>query len=226
MPAEPLCQGGSSSDSSSSQPTDYQETTDSSSTALEKTLTSDEDEAVQHSRKRREQFRETLAGYKDSKLKKTVPASSQSAHFAEKELQLRERMFEKLEAVSEEQTKSISLLTSQLSDLTKTMSSAFMLLQQSIQMPNPFPYTSRMFLMHLLLCIINRTLRQVSSILLNMIVKLHMKTTHCINQIDSDYLSLTIHSCNNNLFYYTHCNHIIASLIFIIHYCFYLHDCI
>ena len=82
MPAEPLCQGGSPSDSSSSQPTEYPETTDSSST-LEKTLTG-EDEAVQHGRKHREQFKETLAGYKSKKLKKTIPASSQSAHFAEK----------------------------------------------------------------------------------------------------------------------------------------------
>ena len=49
-------------------------------------------------------------------------------------------MFKKLETVSEEQTKTMSLLTTQLSDLTKTMSSAFMLLQQSSQMPNPFPH--------------------------------------------------------------------------------------
>ena len=49
-------------------------------------------------------------------------------------------MFEKLESVSEEQTKTMSLLTTQLLDLTKTMSSAFMLLQQNIQMFNPFPY--------------------------------------------------------------------------------------
>ena len=95
---------------------------------------------MRHGRKRRQQFNETLAGYKNQKLKKTVPASTQAAHFAEKELKLRERMFEKLELVSEEQTKTMNLLTTQLSDLTKTMSSAFMLLQQNIQMSSPFPY--------------------------------------------------------------------------------------
>ena len=108
--------------------------------AHEKTLTGDEDEALQCGRKGREQFNEALAGYKQKKLKKKISADTQLVQFAERELQLRERMFEKLESVSEEQTKTMSLLTTQLLDLTKTMSSAFMLLQQNIQMSNPFPY--------------------------------------------------------------------------------------
>ena len=69
-----------------------------------------------------------------------MPADAQLVHFAEKELQLKERMFEKLETITEDQTKTMNTLTSQLQELTSAMTGTMMLLQQTMQRPNPFPY--------------------------------------------------------------------------------------
>ena len=49
-------------------------------------------------------------------------------------------MFEKLESVTEDQTKTMSTLTLQLQELTSAMTATMMLLQQTMQRPNPFPY--------------------------------------------------------------------------------------
>ena len=79
------------------------------------------DETIQLGRKRREQFNENLAGYKQKKLKKKVSADSQMVLFAEKEIQLKERMLQQLETITQEQTKTMSMITTQLSELTNTM---------------------------------------------------------------------------------------------------------
>lgn len=102
----------------------------------------DENEAVQLGRKRREQFSETLAGYKQKRLKKKLPADAQMLHFAEKELQLKEQMFRQLESTSQEQMKTMNMVTTQLKELTNAMTGTLMLLQQTHQRPPTpqFPY--------------------------------------------------------------------------------------
>ena len=69
----------------------------------------DKNEAVQPGQKRREQFSETLAGYKQKRLKKKLPANAQMLHFAIKELELKERMFGQLESTSQQQTKTMNM---------------------------------------------------------------------------------------------------------------------
>ena len=104
--------------------------------------TASENEAVQIGHKRREQFGATLAGYKHEKMKKKLAADAQMVHFAEKELELKERMFKQLENTSQEQAKTMNIVTSQLKELTNAMTGTFMLLQQSFQRPPTpqYPY--------------------------------------------------------------------------------------
>lgn len=68
-------------------------TTESSTTSDGDSAVNGENEAVQIGRKRRQQFSDTLAGYKQEKMKKKLAADAQMVHFAEKELELKERMF-------------------------------------------------------------------------------------------------------------------------------------
>lgn len=102
--------------------------------------TDGEGEMQRLGRKRREQFSETLVGHRNKKLKKKIPADAQLVQFTEKELKLKGSMFERLETIKEDQTKTISTLTSQLQELTSAMTGTMMLLQQTMQRPNPFPY--------------------------------------------------------------------------------------
>ena len=101
-----------------------------------------ENEAVQLGRKRREQFSETLSGYKQKRLKKKLPADAQMLHFTEKELELKERMFRQLESTSQEQTKTMNMVTTQLKELKNAMTGTLMLLQQTYQRrPTPqYPF--------------------------------------------------------------------------------------
>lgn len=78
-----------------------------SSSTTESSTSSDGDstvngatEAVQIGRKRWQQFSDTLAGYKQEKMKKKLAADAQMVHFAKKELELKERMFQQLETTS------------------------------------------------------------------------------------------------------------------------------
>lgn len=98
-----------------------------------------ENEAVQIGRKRRQQFSDTLAGYKQEKMKKKLAADAQMVHFAEKELDLKERMFQHLESTSQEQAKTMNIVTTQLKELTNAMTGTLMLLQQSINQTPPTP---------------------------------------------------------------------------------------
>ena len=83
---------------------------------------------------------ETLAEYKQKKLKKKLPADAQLVHFAEKELHLKERMFQQLESTTQEHTTATSMITTQLKELTNMMTGMFMLLQHTYQRPTPFSY--------------------------------------------------------------------------------------
>lgn len=116
--------------------------TPSDGESCSQTAVVDENEAVQLGRKRREQFSETLAGYKQKRLKKKLPADAQMLHFAEKELELKERMFRQLESTSQEQTKTMNMVTTQVKELTNAMTGTLMLLQQTYQRPPTpqFPY--------------------------------------------------------------------------------------
>ena len=79
---------------SSSSTTEYPATeTTSDGESCSQTTVVDENEVVQVGRKRREHFSETLAGYKQNRLKKKLPVNAQMLHFAQKELELIERMF-------------------------------------------------------------------------------------------------------------------------------------
>ena len=118
-------------------------TTESSTTGDGDSTTVSETEAVQIGRKRRQQFSDTLAGYKQEKMKKKLAADTQMVHFAEKELELKERMFCHLESTSQEQAKAMNVVTTQLKELTNAMTGTLMLLQQSFnQTPSTpqYPY--------------------------------------------------------------------------------------
>lgn len=95
----------------------------------------DRDECVELGRKRREQFCSTLSTYKQKKLKKKVCANSQMLQFAEKELELKERMMKQLEANSRDQAMAMSTLTSNLKAVSETMMGAMSILQQLMQAP-------------------------------------------------------------------------------------------
>ena len=130
----------SSSGEHSTRETTVEETSSSQTSSSQGVAADNEsDETIQLGRKRREQFNENLAGYKQKKLKKKVSADSQMVLFAEKEIQLKERMLQQLETITQEQTKTMSMITTQLSELTNTMTGAFMLLQQAHQQPAPGP---------------------------------------------------------------------------------------
>ena len=103
-------------------------TTESSTTGDGDSTTVSETEAMQIGRKRRQQFSDTLAGYKQEKMKKKLAADTQMVHFAEKELELKERMFRHLESTSQEQAKAMNVVTTQLKELTNAMTGTLMLL--------------------------------------------------------------------------------------------------
>ena len=69
--------------------------------------------------------------YKDEKLKKRVGADAQLVHLAEKEIQLKEKMIERMDTMSKDHIETITVLTNNLKTLSDTMANAFALLQQS-----------------------------------------------------------------------------------------------
>ena len=142
QPAVPSSSGEHSTRETTVEETSSSQTSSSQTSSSQGVAADNEsDETIQLGRKRRDQFNENLAGYTQKKLKK-VSADSQMVLFAEKEIQLKERMLQQLETITQEQTKTMSMTTTQLSELTNTMTGAFMLLQQAHQQPapGPFPY--------------------------------------------------------------------------------------
>ena len=93
--------------------------------------------------KLREKFDSMLVSHKQKKMKQKVSADSQLLCFAEKELELKERMIDRLDMMSKDHRDTMSALTNNLKSLSDTMTSAFTLLQQSLVHPNqPSQYYS------------------------------------------------------------------------------------
>lgn len=118
-------QAGDSSDSSSDSSSEQQSDSRSSS---ERQTTSDESANQLNKTTGRKRRGEQ---YKDDKLKKKLTADSQLLHFAEKEVQLKEKMIERIDTMSKDHRETIAVLTNNLKTLSDTMANAFALLQQS-----------------------------------------------------------------------------------------------
>ena len=112
---------------------------DSHSSCEPPETSSESDESHLLWRKRREKFDTMLASHKQKKMKQKVSADSQILCFAEKELQLKERMMDRLDMMSKDHRDTMSALTNNLKSLSDTMTSAFTLLQQSLVHPNQPP---------------------------------------------------------------------------------------
>lgn len=89
-------------------------------------------------RKRRQALDETLSTYRHKRLKKRVHGDLQLLHLAEKELELKQQMAERLDSISKDHKETMTVLTQNLKAVSDTMSSAVALLQQSLmQRPSP-----------------------------------------------------------------------------------------
>ena len=99
-------------------------------------------------RKQREQLNSTLSTYKQQKMKKKMGADTQMIQFAERELEIKEKMMERLESMSQDHRDTMNLLTTNLKMLSDTVTNAFSMLQQSLQQRlgpshlQPFPAAS------------------------------------------------------------------------------------
>ena len=111
-------------------------------TTSDRAVTVQQATATPTGRKRREQLSETLNSYKQQKLKKKLPADSQLVYFAEKELEVKQSMMDKLDKMSSDHKETMNVLTTNLKTLGDTISNAFSLLQQSLQ-PHPSGPTFR-----------------------------------------------------------------------------------
>ena len=69
-------------------------------------------------------------------MKQKVPTDAHMLHIAEKELGIKEQMMDRLESMSKDHRDMMSALTNNLKGLSDTMTSAFMLLQQSLMQPS------------------------------------------------------------------------------------------
>ena len=77
-------------------------------------------------------FDSMLGSYKTQKIKQKVPTNDHTLHIAERELEMKERMMDRLETMSKEHRDMMSALMNNLKGLSDTMTSAFTLLQQSL----------------------------------------------------------------------------------------------
>ena len=91
-----------------------------------------ENQSGSSSLKRREKLDETLATYKHKRMKKRMSADAQMLQLAEKELELKQQMAERLETMSRDHNETMMVVTDNLKALSNTMSSAFSLLHQSL----------------------------------------------------------------------------------------------
>ena len=83
-------------------------------------------------RKRRQALDESLSTYKHKRMKKRVPGDVQLLQLAEKELELKQQMAERLDSISKDHKETMTVLTQNLKAVSDTMSSAVALLQQSL----------------------------------------------------------------------------------------------
>ena len=74
---------------------------------------------------------DTLSTYKHKRVKKRVPGNVQLLQLAEKELEMKQQMVERLDSISKDHKETITVLTQNLKAVSDTMSSAVALLQQS-----------------------------------------------------------------------------------------------
>ena len=123
----------------SSDPTSSNQTSSSSTSHLSE-LDSSAGSRIGRKRRADGQTCSVLNSYKQQKLKKKVSADSQILHFAEREIELKERMMERMDTMDKDHRETMNCLISNLKTLTDTMASAFSLLQQSLQRPGPSPY--------------------------------------------------------------------------------------
>ena len=77
-----------------------------------------EDQSNLCSRKRKEKLDETLATYKHKRMKKQMPADVQIVQIAEKELELKEQMVGRLEAMEKDHRETMLVLTNNLKTLS------------------------------------------------------------------------------------------------------------
>ena len=138
-----------SSGQSTSTPSSSSQASNASEPSSAGEPTDRDDESNSSGRKRR--FDSTLGSYKTKKMKQKVPTDAQMLHIAEKELEMKERMMDRLETMSKDHREMMSALTNNLKGLSETMTGAFTLLQQSLmqsshassQAPpyySPYPY--------------------------------------------------------------------------------------
>ena len=111
------------------------EVTDSSSqcyNASGESSTSEEQSSSPSHKRYREKLDETLAMHKHKRMKKRMPADAQMLGIAEKELELKQNMADKLEAMNKDHKETMMALTENLKNLSNTMSNAFSFLQQAL----------------------------------------------------------------------------------------------
>ena len=76
-------------------------------------------------------------GYRHQKMKKKLPADAQMAHFAERDLEIKEKMIECMDRLSSDQKEALQQLTSNIHMLNSSIVNAFQLLQKSLVQPSP-----------------------------------------------------------------------------------------
>ena len=81
--------------------------------------------------------RQVPMGYRHQKMKKKLPADAQMAHFAERDLEIKERMIERMDRLSSDQKEALQQLTSNIHMLNSSIVNAFQLLQKSLTQPSP-----------------------------------------------------------------------------------------
>ena len=96
------------------------------------------DQSNSSSHKRREKLDETLATYKHKKVKKRMPANVQMLQLAEKELELKQQMAERVDAMSKDHKESMVVVTDNLK-ACDTKSSAISLLHQLLMQQRSSP---------------------------------------------------------------------------------------
>ena len=109
--------------------------TDSSSqcyNASGESSTSEEQSSSSSHKRYREKLDEKLVMHKHKRMKKRMPADAQMLGTAEKELELKQNMADKLEAMNKDHKETMMALTENLKTLSNTMNNAFSFLQQAL----------------------------------------------------------------------------------------------
>ena len=72
-----------------------------------------------------------MSTYKHKRVKKRVPGNVHLLQLAEKELEMKQQMVERLDSISKDHKETMTVLTQNLKAVSDTISSAVALLQQS-----------------------------------------------------------------------------------------------